>query len=133
MFDIATLKPLDEARVQLKHPVTNEPLDGVFFTICGQDSKEYRQSYHAYTSTLLSDTNKDITDEEKEAKIEKATLDIVVACTKNVEGMALQDKPIEYSPENVKWLYENYEWIRKQIDVAIHDKSLFFSMKQEGN
>ena len=91
--------------------------------LLGPDSPEYRRGNRALVRQrmLYAATTADEYDAE-----EAAIIDLLVNCTVGWEGMFdAKLKPLPFSAESVRALYEGYPAIRDQVDVFIADRRRF--------
>jgi len=120
--------------LQLYHPATRANL-GIFFTILGRDSEEYRR--------VLGEQNRQRMSKAARAggayrplsleEIEQDTLEILVACTrawkdvgeKLPDSIKVAGKVLACTPENTRKVYLEHPWIREQVDSAIADRANF--------
>jgi len=119
-MELSKLKPIDEASLQLKHPVTGE-LQEATFIVYGTDSKVYRQVLRDTMVKRMS-SNKEATLDE----IETDELNILATCTKSFSGLTENGNELIYSKEAVIKIYKDYSWIRDQVDMFISKKDNFF-------
>jgi len=109
------------ADLQVLHPATNEPLDGVIITLLGEDSAEYKKRI-AEARRKMSTSKKrfSIADAEAEAMENR------IAVTVGWEGISEAGKELECTPENVRYMYEKYGWLVEQVDKFVMDRANFF-------
>ena len=123
-MELTTLKPLDEATVQITHPITKEPLD-ITFTVYGSDSKQYRQAQRdTLVARMESKTN-------TADNIESDELEILVRCTKDFTNIELDGEALEFSEENTRKVLKEYTWLKDQISMFIMNRTNFFSKALE--
>lgn len=117
------------AKVELRHPSTNEPL-GIYINVLGRDSdvfKEYiRQSINdtLRRSALAKKRGRDVdvpTVETQEAE----TIDLLTVCTTGWEGIVMKGEALAFNVANVKRVYTEMAWVRNQINEAIGDLENF--------
>lgn len=114
--------------VQLKHPVTDEPLltsDGkpMWIRVCGSDSNHFRSVQARFRNEVLRNPNKKMTAEKEFARM----TEILVACTFDwcIEGA---NGLIPFSADEARKLYTEKVWIRNQVINAIFDDTLYYSL-----
>lgn len=122
--------PVDFGRVTLYHPTTDEPLvDGqgnvMWVEVYGQDSKHYKQVQHNQTNRRLQKAQRSggrasVTAEQQEAMAH----DLLAKCTKDWH-IILDDQAPECTEEQVREIYQNYPWVRDQVDAFMHDRKAF--------
>lgn len=99
------------AELQVKNPVTGELTD-FYITIAGVDSKTYREALRNYQRAIVS-------------KKEADELELLVAVTKGWRGLESEGKPVEFSADKARELYENAPPIAQQVDRFIVDRRNF--------
>lgn len=113
MIDIAKFAIQSTADIQLKHPITHEPLvDGkkpVTVTLKSRANPEYRKAAVAFIEAVRADN---ASAEEKEA----AAVTFLQAAIVGFSGINATAEDVS-KPE--------YLWLREQIDAAIGDVSNF--------
>lgn len=128
-MDLSILEPAEGATIQLRHPVTNEPLvddaGPVTIDIVGVDSPKFQARQRVLTNKRLAtagNRKSKITAED----LEEEGIATVAACitgwSANVE---LDKKPVEFSRANAKLLITRLRWIGEQVDIAIADRANF--------
>ena len=132
-FDIAeldTTKACDRgAEMELVHPVTGEPL-GIYITILGKDSTVFREHIREAVNDrlrreqLARKRGKDLEPETVE-KSELEAIELLTLCTKGWRNMVMGGQELEFTPSNVRKVYTDYPWIRKQVDEGIANLELF--------
>jgi hypothetical protein len=109
------------AVLNVLHPATREPLPGVTITLLGQDSKVYKARLSKMRQSFSGSNKKlDI------SKIEDEAANNRVAVTIAWEGVEENGKPLECTPENVRYMYEKYDWLVEQVDRFVSDRANFF-------
>lgn len=120
-FDISTLAQDDTTTIELRHPVTDDPIPGVTATIYGQDSEQCREATRKatakYTEYARKHRGKFMPPEDQE----KLDFDKIVSCTKSINGLVLQSKPIT----DVVEIFNLVPSFREQIQVEIHNRENF--------
>lgn len=119
------------ARIELRHPVTNEPL-GVFITVLGKDSQAFRDHLRASINerlrreALAKRRGRDL--EPMTVEVGEAEgIDLLVVCTVGWEGVTYKGQPLEFNVPNARTLYADLPWVRKQVDEAIGDLENFMT------
>jgi hypothetical protein len=138
-------KKLAEAgvEIQLLDPANDLPMDEMI-TVLGSDSEackkiQQRQTNHRLEVQAQKGNRKKPTTSAE--AMEAEGLDLLVECTKSwrtllkdEKGKVVGSRPeielaegewLEFTPENVRRLYEELPWIKEQIDQAIGDRSNF--------
>jgi len=126
--DIGKIKETTD--VELVHPSTGETLtneDGSSMTITvhGPYSSTYKTVSHAQQNKRLMKAQRtggkmNLTAEE----IESASLDLLVKCTEGW-NLTLDKKPEDFSQDKVRQVYQDYPWVREQVDAVFGDTRAF--------
>lgn len=64
-------------------------------------------------------------------RIESLDIDLACSVVTNFSGLANDDGPIEYSEENKRQLFTNYEWLRKQVLDKANEVDFFYKIESE--
>lgn len=124
-MDLLSLKPDDTATIDVLHPTTGEALvdeDGVTLQIViyGEDSKKC-QAAKATRDNALSQARRVTAELRRQLNI-----DLITVCTHSLVGkFGFNGAPVESTPEGIRSLYENLQWLYDQINVAIADRAHF--------
>lgn len=115
--------------VELHHPSTNVPL-GMFITIIGKDSQEFRDFTREKTNTRLrKDSDAQRRGKNPEIRtvegIEAENIELLVTCTKGWRGIEKDGVELPFSVQNAIMIYKEYPWIYSQINDAIGDYDNF--------
>ena len=125
MFDLASFSAsqLNAASVRILRP-DGEPTD-ILIKVLSPDSAEYRiVSMQVQNEQLkYSMKNRGKTTAERLAQ---SSLDLLVGVTVAWDGIAENGAILPFSPENVRRVYENYPFIREQVDEFLGDRRNFF-------
>jgi hypothetical protein len=116
----------DGAWITLKHPATGEELSGRI-KIVGKDSTKFTQLSEEFKRKTLEDMKSNRTMSQRLENAQEQSDSILVACTLDWEGMMLDGKDLEFTESNVKMVYNRFNWIKEQIDVAIADRANFLT------
>jgi hypothetical protein len=122
VFDINTLDSrqwMDAgATLTLRHPVSDEPLDGVTITLLGVESTLGEKLMRdAQRRRLKKDFQYKPTPEE----LESDTLRLLGALTKSWTNIGKAGELIECTADNAAQLYKDRPWIKKQVDEFVAD------------
>lgn len=109
--------------VQLRHPATDEPL-GASITVHGQDSKLYRKLSSERARKWAKSMRRGKDDLSPE-EARQAGVELIAGLTKSWEGIELDKKPLECTPENAVTFYTRFYWVVEQLDRAVHDRANF--------
>ena len=135
-MDIAALDSVKAANngfeLELFHPGTMVNL-GLFITVLGKDSAEFRKVSSAQNRKRLQKATKGggfragaVSMEE----IEQDSIELLAACTVlwrdgDKKTLTFAGKELECTPENAKQVYTDYPWIREQVDAGVSDRANF--------
>jgi hypothetical protein len=125
--DLSSLQQNDSAEIGILHPSTGEDL-GITITVASIDSKTYRKAQHEQANAQIGQMA------AKGAKgvavtaevVEERGLALLTKCTLGWRGVEFEGKTLECTPENVRMVYDQFPWIREQVDRAIANRSHFF-------
>lgn len=129
-MDLGSLVISSEAvEMQLSNPVTNEPMfvdeKPVALLMVGMDSEEWRKADRKITNRRLKvqkgGRNVKITAEELEFENQEKTL----ACVVGFKNIIVNGQPLEFSTENVRELFKNLPWLKRQAEDFIYDEANF--------
>lgn len=134
-FDFDSLDTVTAANqgvdVEILHPVTEEPT-GLIITVCGEDSDRYADETKKQQKKKLHDA---MIKGKRSGKFdldvkEEDTINLLVAVTlgwktKTGSPVALGGREMPFSPENVAEVYRKYPVVKRQVDKAVHNISLF--------
>ena len=132
-FNLDTLALKDTVDLQLRHPVTDEPLvtaDGkpVGIVLYGTASKQYRNAVTAMQNRALKRSQragkKDSAPTAEEMREESVRL--LVACSEKAFNLEYKGAPLD-NAEAFRSLYNDaaFSWIKDQVDAALGDVSNF--------
>jgi len=113
-----TPKSNEGAWCTLEHPVTGEELD-IQIKLAGTDSDIYRETIRKQINRRLKKGIKRLSLEETENE----NLELLVACTLDWKNVVYEGEPLECTPENVKFIYSQFPWIKEQVDDFIGDRA----------
>lgn len=127
-FDLANLDTLSTAQeegvdVELRHPVTNEPL-GVTVRVASYESERVRRVKRRITDRALKATQgrRQTTAED----LERSTREMVAAAVISWSGLVYRGETLDCTPANVLRVLEEQPWIGEQIDAVAQDRAAFF-------
>jgi hypothetical protein len=131
-MDLTSLAVSSEGSVlTLTHPVTGADLP-VKITLLGTDSPVFRKAQRAIVNRRLKQAKKTtLTAEEIEAE----GVDALVACTVSWEGVELDGKKLDCTPENIRRVYTDVRlpFIREQVDSFIAERANFMKALPENS
>lgn len=118
------------AEMELKHPVTDEPL-GAFISILGSDSKAFqdymeRIGNEARRKQFIADKSRRPIAQESIANSKAEATALLVAMTTGWRGVEYRGNPVfPFTVENATKLYNEQLWIKRQVDGWIVDLGNF--------
>ncbi|NBT33778.1 MAG: hypothetical protein EBT13_18255, partial [Rhodobacteraceae bacterium] len=115
------------ATMQVRHPETEEAIDGMTITLLGQDSAVYRKIQLAKQQAALSRISKGKKAVDLDAeKLAEDSIDDLVKLTVDWEGFTLDGKALEATEDNVRMVYAEWNWIKEQAQEFVADRANFF-------
>ncbi|CAB5187098.1 hypothetical protein UFOVP166_3 [uncultured Caudovirales phage] len=129
-MDLNKLKPVmaDEGAImQVRHPETEDAIEGMTITLLGQDSGVYKKILLAKQQAALSRISKGKKAVDLDAtKLGEDGIDDLVKLTVGWEGFTLDGKKLDATPENVRMVYSDWNWLREQAQEFVADRAHFF-------
>jgi hypothetical protein len=121
-INLKDLKP-KPANLQLRHPLTDEDLEGAVLHVVGTDSKEYYQAQMAQAKATFKNGKM----AEDLEVINEAALDVYCAVVVGWEGAEEGFFGVQATPDAIKAVMRDPElqWIRTQVDEFVADRSNF--------
>jgi len=123
MIELSSLKPLNEAEVQIIHPTIDDI--GVSFTVYGSESKEYRQATRDVMIKYLTSEEKPTSEQ-----VEADNTEVLLKSIKSFKGITVDGKELESNDKNIVKVLNECDWIKDQISSFIITKSNFFLVKK---
>lgn len=114
--------------LQILHPVTLEPIDGMTVTLLGQDSSLYRKLQLKRQQAALDRMAKGRNAEKLDAeKLAQTTVDDLSQLTTAWTGFVDGGKELECNPENVLKLLKDNElaWLKDQMLEFVNERANF--------
>lgn len=120
----------DGFELELLSPKDNSTPLGIFITIMGTDSDEFRKIRSAQNRQRVAKLSKGNRTIVSADEIDAAAIELLVACTKSWRDgtkitITLRGEELPCIPMNVEKLFKAMPWIREQVDVAINDRANF--------
>ena len=129
-FDLNSLKPVmadDGAVLNIVHPETEELIEGMTITLLGQDSKVYRKLQMGKQQAALNRMAKGKKAIDLDAeKLSEDSIEDLVKLTTAWTGFALDGKKLEFTPDNVRMVYNDWAWIKEQVQEFVGNRANFF-------
>lgn len=123
-YDLEALdtgKTSDEGQwMELENPKNSEPLD-MHIKLLGKDSEAYKKQVRKNQDRNLKKGFRKL----KAENLENETIELLAACTIDWKGIIYQGNELEFTKENVRWLYKTYDWAKEQADEFIGDRGNF--------
>lgn len=126
MFSLDSLALKDTTQLQLRHPVSDEPLfDGdkiVGIELYGTSSKQYRNAITAMQNRQLRRGKKQVNAET----LKEESVSLLVACSASGVNLTYQDAALD-NEDAFRALYSDpkFSWVKDQVDAALGDPSNF--------
>jgi len=119
-FEALQTRADEGAWKEIEDPETGEPT-GMHLKVLGEDSETYQKYLRKYRDKHLKRGTKAL----KWDNFETERTESLVACTVDWDGIKYQGQEIEFSKENVRWLYTTFRAIRDQVDEFMGDRANF--------
>lgn len=129
MFNLDTLALKDTTELQLRHPVTDEPLFAdkeqtkpVAISLFGTSSKQYRNAITAMQNRQLRRGKKAVSAET----LREESISLLVACSDKAINLTYKGAPLD-NEDAFRALYSDpaYSWLKDQVDTALGEVSNF--------
>lgn len=127
MFNLDSLALKDTTVLQLRHPVSDEPLfDGeavVGIELYGTASKQYRNAITAMQNRALRRGNKQKPTAEQ---LRDEAVNLLVACSAAGVNLEYAGAPLD-NADAFREMYSDpkFSWVKDQVDEALGDVSRF--------
>lgn len=125
MFEVNSIKELQEAILKLVHPESGEIIPATI-TLAGAAHPKRKALEFQRARVLRAKVSKkgrlELTDPQDDADYE---VDRLVACTLSWKGFARDGVALECTPAEVRALYEGSAWIRQQASDFLGDSANF--------
>ncbi len=124
-MDLSTLDTIagsDEGAVMtVRHPATNEPIEGMWIRVAGPDSTIAKQRRAMIRRKMRGSRSgqMDYNWLDEEARQTR------VATTLEWRDISVEGKLLECTPDNVRKVYERFPWIAEQVDEFQADRANF--------
>lgn len=112
--------------VVIVHPVTQEPTD-IVISVVGSDSTAAQECVDRQQARRIRQmrTSENPTEFDPN-EIREDTMELLVACTTGWKNVVFRGKELEFTPENVRLVYESVPAIREQISKATGSRARFY-------
>lgn len=129
-MDLNSLKPVKAdkgATLEILHPETEEPIDGMTITLLGQDSAVFRKMQIAKQQAILNRMTKGKKVAELDAeKLADENIEDLVKLTVKWTGFEINGESLPATPENFRMVYTEWPWIREQAQEFVGNRANFF-------
>jgi hypothetical protein len=129
-MDLNNLKPVlaDEGAVmQVVHPDTQEPIEGMTITLLGQDSNVYEKISLKKQQAALARISRGKNAMDVDAhQLQGDMINDLVALTVDWAGFELDGKPLKATHENFRQVYTGWKWLKEQAQEFVADRANFF-------
>lgn len=129
-MDLNSLKPVKAdkgATLEVLHPETEEPIEGMTITLLGQDSAVYRKLQLTKQQAILNRMAKGRKAAELDAeKLADESIDDLVKLTVKWTGFEVNGEALAATPENFRTVYTEWPWIREQAAEFVANRANFF-------
>jgi len=106
--------------MEIEDPASGEPLN-MFLKLMGEDSDAFQKQLRKQRDKHLKKRTKNL----KWDAFEAERIELLVGCTAEWKNITYKDEPVEFTKENLRWLYATYRGIRDQADEFIADRANF--------
>jgi len=110
--------------LELLHPVTREPL-GAHITVLGKDGDTYLQKSSEIRRRRLERAARGVNGAAMVDVVEAEGIELTAACCRSWTGIKKGDKEWPPGEASAVRLLTQFEWIREQVDAAIHNRANF--------
>ena len=129
-MDLNSLKPVKAdkgATLEVLHPETEEPIEGMTITLLGQDSAVYRKLQLTKQQAILNRMAKGKKAAELDAeKLADESIDDLVKLTVKWTGFEVNGEALAATPENFRTVYTEWPWIKEQAAEFVSNRANFF-------
>jgi hypothetical protein len=130
IMDLNNLKPVlaDEGAVlQVVHPDTQEPIEGMTITLRGQDSNVYEKISLKKQQSALARISRGKNAMDVDAnQLQTDMINDLVALTVDWTGFELDGKPLKPTHENIRHIYTGWKWLKELAQEFVADRANFF-------
>lgn len=109
--------------IVIREPAAPFAKTDITIRVLGRDSSEYQNALRGVLKRQFG----------TEPDGEGGAIEVLAAVTLGWENVAYEGKAVEYSADNVGWLYREFPWIREQVEAAVKDRSRFFGERSNGS
>lgn len=129
-MDLNSLKAVKAdkgATLEIMHPETEEPIEGMTITLLGQDSAVYRKMQITKQQAILNRMakGKKVADLDAE-KLAEDNIEDLVKLTVKWTGFEINGEALAATPENFRMVYTEWPWIKEQAQEFVGNRANFF-------
>lgn len=112
-------------------PVNDEPLideatkEPWTIELIGADAPEYRKLRHRLVNEKLRAAQRSGRVKATAESLEADSIDLLAGATKGWKHIVDSGKPVEFSPQAARDLYERYPWLAEQISEFVNNRANF--------
>ena len=137
-MDLTTLDLTAQAdtgrTLDLVHPLTKDPLRddngaAITITLRGPWSRAWQQMLHERVDQDRHALLHPEAPRPSSAEEYNRTLDRLTALTVTWSGIAWHGATLDPTPENIRRVYDQFWWIRQQVDAFVADEEAFFGAR----
>jgi hypothetical protein len=110
--------------LELLHPITREPLKA-YITVLGKDGATFQQRHADIRRRRLDRIARGLNSAATVDVVEAEGIELTAACCQGWTGIKKGDADWPPGEANAIKLLTQYEWIREQVDAAIHNRANF--------
>ena len=130
-MDLSKLKPElaeEGAVMQVRHPETEEDIEGMTMTLLGRDSSVAKKIRRKRQNAALARVSKGkkAMDTMTSEQLEAQTIDELTQLCTGWEGFELEGSPLECNEENKREVLEGWDWLREQAEEFVSTRSNHF-------
>lgn len=118
-MDLSKLKPNPTTRVELRYA------PGLFVILASRDNPEVKAVVQKATEKRVAALRRPGGKGFSIAEMEAEAIGILRAAVQGIDDQTGDGTPMEYTPENVEALL-SIDWVRRDLDEAMGNESLFF-------
>jgi len=118
----------DGVEMQVRHPGTGQPIEGMFITLRGSNSDAVRKAQRRIADRYLKERNQGRRTLSQD-ELENDSIEILVAAVAGWRGEAwkLNGEALPYSPDNARKVFSDkkFAWLERQCRAFFAEDSNF--------
>lgn len=115
----------DSAWLTVEHPVTKAPTT-MRIQVASSDSEVFRRIDRKIKNRNMNAARKSKNAMTVEA-LEAGGMELLTGITLGWENVTMRGEPLPFNQENVRKLYEDFPFIKEQVDEFVTERAHFFS------